>query len=337
MLIGCGRSPQRLPTPAAQPEPSVTVSSTLAPTPTALPPTETPAPRLTPFRSPTPYLLNAITHRTILLLGIDRGGLLPEADAVWIADLSAGNADPKNGTAGLIALPPGLFVVPALDSAPGYHRLSTIYGLAELIEPGTGAGITAKTLEMNLGIEIDGAVAMDFAAFAAAIDAIGGISVHIPARFVDSDFPGGALIMEAGIHELGGESALNYARALPPARLDAKEERAARQYAVMLAVRDRLLESGPEAWQGLAGWIRENNVQTDLAPADLIALGRAALEIPFGRLEYGTLSGEYVREICLDARGLTVPTSEGCQRVPVADLAALPALFGRVFRLEVRE
>jgi len=78
-----------------------------------------------------------------------------------------------------------------------------------------GAGLLAKTLKWNFGLEVDNYVVVSMAAFVKAVDALGGIDVYLPEPVDGTPLNGegeGLGYFSAGTHHLNGTEALNLAR-----------------------------------------------------------------------------------------------------------------------------
>lgn len=75
----------------------------------------------------------------------------------------------------------------------------------------SGALCTMTTIESLTDVRMDGFIVVDFAGFQKMIDALGGVQMCIPQ---DIDSPeAGNLVLSAGVQELDGATALQYARA----------------------------------------------------------------------------------------------------------------------------
>lgn len=75
----------------------------------------------------------------------------------------------------------------------------------------SGALCTMHTIETLSDVQMDGFVVVDFAGFEKMIDALGGVEICVPQ---DIDAPkADHLVLDAGVQELDGDTALKYARA----------------------------------------------------------------------------------------------------------------------------
>ncbi len=75
----------------------------------------------------------------------------------------------------------------------------------------SGALCTMATIESLTGVRMDGFIVVDFAGFQKMIDALGGVQICIPQDISAPE--AGNLVLSAGVQELDGATALQYARA----------------------------------------------------------------------------------------------------------------------------
>lgn len=93
-----------------------------------------------------------------------------------------------------------------------------------------------STLEYNFGIQIDGNLCVDFAAFEKVIDQVGGVDIDLTeseARHLNKVY---GFSLTSGINHLNGEEALGYARIR---NIDSDIVRASRQRTVLMALVDK--------------------------------------------------------------------------------------------------
>lgn len=111
--------------------------------------------------------------------------------------------------------------VPSCPTASGDAESSPLYGtkfnaaFAQGVLTGddvaSGALCTMHTIETLSDVQMDGFVVVDFAGFEKMIDALGGVEICVPE---DIDAPkADHLVLDAGVQELDGDTALKYARA----------------------------------------------------------------------------------------------------------------------------
>jgi LCP family protein required for cell wall assembly len=199
--------------------------------------------------------------------------------------------------------------------------------------PGGGPALAVETVEAALGIEIDYFTTVDFNAFVQIVDEVGGISIVVPEAIEDDTYPDNCygydpFSIEAGQHELDGQTALKYARTR--ATFGGDVDRAARQQQVMLAIQDRvfslnmapqLLAKAPELWR-----IFQDNVETNVSLNEALQLALLAQDIPRENIRTEVLNYEYVyNEVTPDGQAVLVPVRDKI-RVLRDQLFAPPAI-----------
>ena len=275
--------PARVPTLAAvtpTPESIVVVAPGQTPLPTPIPPTPVSSPNVQlPTAQPRPTLPSECggpETLTIALLGLDTRegdyGRVSRTDAITLVRL-----DFRTPSAALLTIPRDLYVaLPNLENVGIYEaRINTAYLYGEVYgAPGGGPAEFKQTVELNFGIRVDRYVLVHFPAFIAGVDAVGGVEVEVPRPIYDPEFPdglGGTMLFElpAGWQYLDGQTALRYVRTR---HQDNDYQRGQRQQQVLLAIRDRL--SRPEVIPQIPALVAAltNAGQTDLTPAELLAL-----------------------------------------------------------------
>ncbi len=84
----------------------------------------------------------------------------------------------------------------------GMNKINAAYGLG-------GPSLVVKTVELNTGLTVNDFIQVNFLGFVRVIDALGGVNICLP--FAVNDAYSG-LHLTAGIHHVGGITALSYAR-----------------------------------------------------------------------------------------------------------------------------
>jgi LCP family protein required for cell wall assembly len=213
---------------------------------------------------------------SVLLLGVDRR---PDARGAGLADsIVIALLDEKTGRAGLISVPRDLWVT---IPNHGEDRVNVILGVAARRKD-DGLALMRRVLEDTLALPIRHALAVDLSVFERAVDAVGGVEIEVPCAIVDSFLDerveGGRrrLDVAAGRAHLDGVTAAMYVRSRH-GRSDFS--RARRQQAVLMGVRDRVLEVGN--WSSLVKLTSEleRSIQSDLRRIDLLGLGRTAIAL----------------------------------------------------------
>ena len=230
----------------------------------------------------------------ILLLGSDNrdsDGEPPRTDTMMLLTL-----DLDRQTAGMISLTRDLWL-----PIPGYNlttKINTAYALGEQRGyPGGGAQLAKDTVSSFIGQPVHYYLQADFNGFVRFIDEIGGVTVNVPNAIYDPEYPTldfgyQTFQLNAGLHQLDGETALKYARTR---NMDSDYGRAARQQQLLQAVADKVLAAdmiptligkAPQLMNMTLG-----SVRTDLTPTKAAEIG------------YHVRSNKFdVRQLVLDNR-----------------------------------
>jgi LCP family protein required for cell wall assembly len=248
---------------------------------------------------------------TILVMGIDRRA--GEDEKGYLTDtMMVVTIDPATRTAALLSIPRDLWVeIPgySLDTINTANRTGDYYDY-----PGGGPALATKTVEHNLGINIDYYIRLDFTAFETFIDAIGGVDIVNQTDIDDPEYPNGSygyepFTLSAGPHHLNGHDALRYART----RHGSTDiDRARRQQEVVMAVRDRILSLGmlptlvakaPSLYQTL-----NQSIWTNLSLDQAVSLALLAQDIPRANIQNAVIDYHYVLEyVTPEGRDVLVP------------------------------
>jgi polyisoprenyl-teichoic acid--peptidoglycan teichoic acid transferase len=247
----------------------------------------------------------------ILLLGVDLR--CDESGPTHSDTIIVASIDPFSRSAAMLSIPRDLWV-----EIPGYgvNRINQAYFLGQAYEyPGGGPQLAREAVEAFLGIPIDFHIAVDFKAFVDFVDVMGGIILDIPEGIVDPNYPDNCygydpFTIEPGRQRLDGATALKYARTR--ATFGGDIDRAERQQAVIMAVRDQALQLGTlsqlilranELWQSF-----QENVDTDLRLDQILQLARLAQDIPQDRIRTAVLDFDYVyNDTTFDGQQVLVP------------------------------
>ncbi len=173
----------------------------------------------------------------IVIMGVDARpgeGYLTRADSIMLL-----NVTPWRLRVSLLSIPRDVFI-----QVPGYgeQRINTINTLGEQESPGSGPALLKASLQQSFGVGVERYVRLDFEAFVAVIDAVGGVDIDVPKLIVDYEYPtadGGVMTVrfEPGRQHMDGERALQYARTR---HQDDDYQRAARQQQVLDALLRKL-------------------------------------------------------------------------------------------------
>jgi LCP family protein required for cell wall assembly len=202
----------------------------------------------------------------VVVMGLDARegeGVMTRTDSILFVGFK-----PHGFNASILSIPRDLFL-----TAPGYglQRVNVINVLGETEYSGGGPDLLKASIAQNFDVPATNYVRMDFAAFEALIDAVGGVTVDVDRRVEDHFYPTEdsgvqTVIFELGRQHMDGETALKYARTR---QSDDDYFRAGRQQQVLAAFTRRLLNPLhlPAVLSALV-----RHVETDLSPLDLLTI-----------------------------------------------------------------
>ena len=258
------------------------------------------------------YLWNSSERVTVLVMGIDqRAGL--ELDTAYRTDtMMLVTLDPLGKRAGMLSIPRDLYV--QIPGFAGRDRINTanFKGDAQKL-PGGGPALAMETVTANLGIATDYYLRINFTAFEAFIDELGGIELDVPVALDDPTYPDccygyDPFYIAAGRQLLDGKTALKYARTRKTNGGDF--DRATRQQQVLLAVRDKLFDlnfmpqlllRAPALYSMLSG-----SLDTNLSLDQLVGLALLAQSIERKNIQSAVIDGEYILNEFVTADGKQV-------------------------------
>lgn len=180
----------------------------------------------------------------------------------------------------VLSLPRDLWVeIPEIENPYGitHGKLNQAYfygtpGMGYYKGPGAGAGLLARTLNLNFGLTVDHYGAVNMATFVKIVDAVGGIDVYLPndvdGRPIDENTEDMGYFT-AGQHHFNGDQALRFSRIRKKynefTRMD-------NQNLVLCALKEKI--TSPEVLPKIPKIITafQNSVLTDLSPAQLAQL-----------------------------------------------------------------
>ncbi len=272
---------------AAGPSPTVDIAAFL----TALPDI--------PVGEATPEPWDGRSPIYILLLGVD--------DRPWVANWGPPRSDtllvlayhPETRAVGVLSLPRDLKVdVPEWPAYPQKLNMAFAAGFAQG-GPHGGARYALRVVNDLLDMDIRHYAVVNYAAFVAAIDALGGVVVEVPEPLVIGlhDPVTGEyrpVRLKPGRQALNGEMALAYVRF----RADANGDfgRMARQQQVLWAVYERLRQ--PQTWERLVPQIPalynqvRNGVWTNLTLDDAVSLAWQLRQVPTTHIRFAVVTQE---------------------------------------------
>ncbi|MGI6449127.1 MAG: LCP family protein [Desulfitobacteriia bacterium] len=219
---------------------------------------------------------------SFLLIGTDKrpGANSYNADSIIVASF-----DPQTKLVSLLSIPRDTRVT--LPGSKNYCKINAVpmlKGIAEL----------KKQVTELTGIKLDGYVLTNFAGFKNIIDTLGGITLDVEKdmHYKTGDKEDGIIDLKAGVQELDGSKALQYARFRHDATADIG--RTARQQKVLTAVGKKMLE--PVTLLKLPKFIPElmEAVETDLSLKGLLTLAGAAKSFNDVTIVSQTLPGDAI-------------------------------------------
>jgi LCP family protein required for cell wall assembly len=200
----------------------------------------------------------------------------------------------------VLSIPRDLFI-----NVPGYgmQRINTINVLAEMETSGTGPSLLAQSIEQNFDMRVDYYIRLDFQAFVAVVDAVGGLDIDVPYDIVDYQFPTDdygtiEVHFEAGQQHMNGQTALIYARTRHG---DDDYRRAERQQQVVNALLQKL--ANPFNWS--AAWFIQQHMETDMNLLHMLGLFPPVL-FSGGNMNRLVIDRQYI----LPGDGYSVPNYE---------------------------
>lgn len=245
------------------------------------------------------YLVFSPPQTDILVMGLDARegeGAVTRTDSIMLVGV-----DPYRMRVSLLSIPRDLFI-----DVPNYgmQRINTINVLAEMDEAGTGPDLLAESIARNFNIQPDRYVRLNFAAFVALVDGIGGIDIYVERVIEDPTFPtadGGTQYVrfESGMQHMNGERALIYARTRHG---DDDYARAARQQQVVSAVAAKAAQ--PQNW-GVVMRVLNENVETNLSAWDMLMMAPPVM-LSSGQFDQLVINRDYI----LPGPGYSVPNYE---------------------------
>jgi LCP family protein required for cell wall assembly len=155
--------------------------------------------------------------------------------------------------------------------------------------PGGGAGLLARTLELNFGVRVDNYGVVNLQTLERIIDALGGLDIYLEHEIDARESPDTEdqwKYYPAGWNHLNGKRAVYYARIR---KLGGVFNRMDRQTEILCAIQDQLL--GPSALLSLPEIINafSGQVMTDLSPAQLTQLACLAPHLTWDNIIFAKI------------------------------------------------
>jgi LCP family protein required for cell wall assembly len=240
----------------------------------------------------------------ILVMGLDRRPDEQGAsrtDTMMIVSIAL-----MSQTVSLLSLPRDLWV-----TIPGYDddRINTAYLIGETQRyPGRGPALAKATVQANFGVPIHYYVIVDFVGFRRLVDELGGIDVDVPQDIRDETFPDDhdgyrMVYIPQGRWHLSGDLALDYVRTR---HQDADFGRMRRQQQVMLALKDRALQTNTLAKLPTLWSLKSEVVQTDLSMDKALELAALAKDLPAANIHAVTIDEKMTTPMLVASSGAQV-------------------------------
>jgi LCP family protein required for cell wall assembly len=221
-----------------------------------------------------------------------------------------------------ISIPRDWFVPIPVGGAQGtyYGRVNEAYQIGQAGQPlGSpvysgphgGGELANATVQRMLGIPIEHFVGLDFTAFKAAVDSVGGVDIDVEHTFTDTNYPRGECVgarpdcsvetvhFDAGRQHMDGATALIFARSRESS--DPQEgtnfARNRRQQLVLTAIKQKVLSVGglrnlPDLLASLG-----DHVITDLPLADALSLYDLVKSVSPASIEHVSIDdGNFIYE-----------------------------------------
>lgn len=277
-------------------------------TPVTLPGSTVPG--QTPTTLPGPAIWDGLDRLNVLLIGSDVG---PDRTGIRTDTMIIVGIDPQSGDTAMISLPRNMYRIPLppgvgpQDDCKCFPRLlNDLWYEANLHpdqypgegEPGPRA---IKTVLGSLvGLDIHYYAMVSLQGFVGVVDALGGVTIDVPAQIVDETYPheDGVtiehVVIEAGSQHLDGHEALAYARIRRHADDYARMNR---QRCVLGAV---LSQSSPVELltrYGALAEVLKDNLDTDIPRDRLVDFIDILPKLSTDRIGVLSVDREYVTEV----------------------------------------
>ena len=181
--------------------------------------------------------------------------------------------DPDRGYLSLLSVPRDM-----LADVPGYglYKLNAAFAFG-------GGALLIRTVQSELGLDLDHYIALNLEGFQAVTDALGGVYMDVDRRYYNQTLAWEHIDLSAGYQLLNGAGALDYVRFRHDDNIDFG--RMARQQQFITAVREQAL-----GWNlpfKIPSLIKAlfSNLDTDLSATDLVKLAYWIMKLDSGRIK----------------------------------------------------
>jgi LCP family protein required for cell wall assembly len=183
------------------------------------------------------------------------------------------HVDPDRNFISLLSVPRDM-----LADVPGYglYKLNAAYAFG-------GGALLIRTIQSELGLDLDHYIALDLEAFKAITNALGGVYMDVDRHYLNETLSWEHINLQAGYQLLNGADALSYVRFRHDDNIDFG--RMARQQQFITAVREQAL--GWNLTFKIPGLIKAvfSNLDTDMSATDLIKLAYWVMKLDSGRIK----------------------------------------------------
>lgn len=250
----------------------------------------------------------------VLMLGVDVR--CEESGPTHTDSMILVSVDPVSQSVSMLSIPRDIWVeIPGvgMDSINQAHFWGEVYEY-----PGGPPQLAMDTVENFLGVRVDHYITISFEGFRDFINLIDSIEVDVPVAIDDPYYPDECygyepFQIDAGLQPMNGPIALKYARTRATGNGDI--DRAGRQQAVMLAVRDKvtsvnmlpqLIARSPLLWNTF-----QDNIKTSFTDSEVIQLALLANEIPRENITNTVIDYSYLyNETAPNGRQVLVPNHD---------------------------
>ena len=190
------------------------------------------------------------------------------------------HVDPDRGFLSMLSVPRDM-----LADIPGYglYKLNASFAFG-------GGALLIRTIQSELGVDLDHYVALDLEAFKAVTNALGGVYMDVDRHYLNETLSWEHIDLQAGYQLLNGADALDYVRFRHDGNIDFG--RMARQQQFLAAVREQALGWNltfkiPTLVKALL-----QNVDTDLSANDLIKLAYWVMKLDGGDIKQAEIKAK---------------------------------------------
>ncbi len=186
--------------------------------------------------------------------------------------LMLAKADSKKQTVTILSIPRDLYVAYGKNSA---GKINALYPMGK--SSWSGINLLAEKVTEITGEPIDHFVVIDFSGFKWIVDALGWVTVDVPADIYDREYPNEnwwyeIFSLKKWVQELDGKTALKFARSR---HSTSDFDRSERQQLLIKAIKDKALSldiiTNPNKISNILDSVR-NNISTDLTVGDIVNL-----------------------------------------------------------------